>query len=219
MVEIIAGRVNVSNNAYRMKLIFSIILILLTFNLFGQNGYVKLQNDSTLTGYLRYYTSIQDGHQGIEFWRTKKDKEPLKISKRRINEYAIKKDTFKVLHQFKPFPDGETFFEIVDAKLKSSGKINLYIIENYQNVMPVGPTPGTELYLQLSMRSLGKYTYIYILEDKATGFLKALPSEKEKLFESLADFFPEKYIKKYDEVKGKVNYRSIPSLVKLYNSK
>ncbi|WP_276374931.1 hypothetical protein [Chryseolinea sp. H1M3-3] len=202
-----------------MKLIFSIILILPTFALIGQNGYIKLQNDSTLTGYLRYYTSIKDGHQGIEFWRTKKDKEPLKISKQRINEYAIKKDTFKVLHQFTPFPDNETFFEIVDAKLKSSGKINLYIIDNYQNVNRVSTYTGGGIIPAIVDESLGNYTYIYILEDKETGFLKALPSKREKLLESLADFFPEKYIKKYDEVKGKVNYRSVPALVKLYNSK
>ncbi len=190
-----------------------------TLKIFGQNGYIKLDNDSTLVGYLRYYVSSKDGHQGIELWRTKKDKAPLKIPKRTIYEYAIKKDTCKVLHQFKPFHDTQTYFELVDAKLKSSGKVNLYIIEDYQNINRVSTYTGGGLIPGIIDESLRIHTYIYILEDKEIGFLKALPSKKGKLQESLMDFFPEKYIIKYDEVKGEINYQSIPDLVKLYNSK
>ena len=202
-----------------MRILFLTILIVSTFRLFGQNGYIKLDNDSTLVGYLRYYVAIKDGHQGIELWRTKKDREPLKIPKRTINEYAIKKDTFKVLHQFKPFHDSQTYFELVDAKLKSRGKVNLYVVENYQNVNRVSTYTEGGLIPAIIDESLGNHTYMYILEDKETGFLKALPSKKEKLKESLMDFFPEKYIIKYDEVRGELNYKSIPDLVKLYNSK
>jgi hypothetical protein len=208
-----------SNNSLNMKIVLLIILTVSTFRLFGQNGYIKLDNDSTLVGYLRYYVSIKDGHQGIELWRTKKDKQPLKIPKRTINEYAIKKDTFKVLHQFKPFHDTQTYFELVEAKLKSSGKVNLYIIENYQNVNRVSIYTGGGLIPAVIDVSLGNHSYMYILEDKEMGFLKALPSKKQKLKESLMEFFPEKYIIKYDEVKGEIDYKSIPDLVKLYNSK
>ncbi len=116
-----------------MRTAFIIILSLSTTQLWGQNGYVILKNDSTISGYLRYYTSINDGHQGIELWRTKKDKDPLKISRQTINEYAIKKDTFKVLHHFVPFQGDKTYFEIVDAKLMARGKVNFYITENFQN--------------------------------------------------------------------------------------
>jgi len=138
-----------------MKIALLIILTLSTFELFGQNGYVKLRNDSTHLGYLRYYVSIKDGHQGIELWRTKRDKEPLKIPKQTIDEYAIKKDTFKVLHRFKPFHDTQTYFELVDAKLKSRGKINLYIIENYQNTNRVSTYTGGGLIPILIDESLG----------------------------------------------------------------
>ena len=86
-----------------MRSVILIALTLLVHSTWGQNGYVKLNNDSTLVGYLKYYHSIQDGSLGIEFWQTKKDKNPRKISRQVIDEYAIKKDTFKVLHQFKPF--------------------------------------------------------------------------------------------------------------------
>jgi hypothetical protein len=202
-----------------MRILFLTILTVSTLKSFGQNGYIKLDNDSTIVGYLRYYVSFMDGHQGIELWRTKKDKEPLKIPKQTINEYAIKKDTFKVLHQFKPFQDTQTYFELVDAKLKSRGKVNLYIIENYNNTNRVSTYTGGGLIPAIIDESLGNYTYMYILEDKTTGFLKALPSKKEKLKESLMDFFPEKYVVKYDQVKGEINYKSIPDLVKLYNSK
>lgn len=159
-----------------MKILFLIVLVISTLSVFGQNGYVKLDNDSTLNGYLRYYVSNKDGHQGIELWRTKRDKNPLKIPKQRINEYAIKKDTFKVLHQFRPFHDSETYYELVDAKLKSSGKVNLYLIKNNQNAMMVGMYTGGGLVPVLITVSLGGYDYMYILEDKQTSFLKALPS-------------------------------------------
>lgn len=202
-----------------MKILFLIVLVISTLSVFGQNGYVKLDNDSTLNGYLRYYVSNKDGHQGIELWRTKRDKNPLKIPKQRINEYAIKKDTFKVLHQFRPFHDSETYYELVDAKLKSSGKVNLYLIKNNQNAMMVGMYTGGGLVPVLITVSLGGYDYMYILEDKQTSFLKALPSKKEKLFEALLEFFPERYIRKYQEVKGEIRYNSVYDLVKLYNSK
>ena len=112
-----------------MKATFSIIILSMSLSqLVAQNGYVKLDNDSTIIGYLKYYTSIKDGHPGIEVWKTKKDKEPRRIPKWKIHEYAIKKDTFRVLTQFKPFHDTPTYFELVEATLKSSGKVNLYVI-------------------------------------------------------------------------------------------
>ena len=75
-----------------MKVILPVIILNLSVcHLFAQNGYVRLGNDSTIIGYLKYYTSIKDGHPGIEVWRTKKDKEPIRIPKWQIDEYAIKR--------------------------------------------------------------------------------------------------------------------------------
>ena len=59
---------------------------------------------------------------------------------------------------------------------------------------------------------------MYLIEDRTTGLLKAIPSRKDELKEALLDFFPELYIIKYAEVKGEINYKSLPDLVKLYNS-
>jgi hypothetical protein len=197
-----------------MKNVIILLLIVLTTQVWGQSGYVKMDNDSTLVGFLRYYVSAKDGHQGFELWRTKKDKNPLKIPKHAITEYAIKKDTFKVLHQFKPFDDAELYFETIDARRESSGKVNLYTIEYYQNANVIMPyTGGVRTYSNPWV-----YTFIYILEDRE-GFVKALPAKREMLKEALMNFFPEKYVLKYEEVNGAIQYKSIPELVKLYNSK
>lgn len=200
-------------------IIFIIVLNLSTSHVFAQNGYVKLDNGATMIGYLKHYTSVKDGHPGIELWRTKKDRDPLRIPKWQIDEYAIKKDTFRVLTQFRPFHDTQTYFELVEARLKSSGKVNLYIIPNYQNADRVSTYTGGGLIPALIDESLGNHTFMYLIEDSATGFLKAIPSKKDKLKESLLDFFPEQYLTKYAEVKGEINYKSLPELVNLYNSR
>ena len=202
-----------------MRNLLFFVLTLLTTPLCGQNGYVKLMNDSVIVGYLKYYNSARDGHQGIELWRTKKDKSPLRITKEELSEYAIKGDTFKVLHQFKPFPEAQAYFEVVDARLKSSGKVNLYIIENYQSASRVSTYTGGGLIPALIDESTGNLPYIYVVEDKKINYLKALPAKKAKLQEVLMDFFPERYILKYAEVKGEIDYKAIPDLVQLYNSR
>ena len=200
-----------------MKTAFIIILISSTTQLWGQNGYVRLENDSIVRGYLRYYTPINDVNRGIEVWRTKKDKNPLKIPRYIVSEYAIEKDTFKVFHRFRPFEKGNTYFEVADAKLRVSGKVNLYFIDNTQN--NVSTYTGGGLLPGLLDENIGNQPYIYVLEDKATGFYKALPSKKEKLKEALMEVFPERYVIRYGEVKGEIKYKSIPALVELYNSK
>lgn len=200
-----------------MKTIFSLILSAFAFHASAQNGYLKLTNDSTFTGYLKYYASVSDGRPGIEFWRTKNDKSPRRIPKQQISEYAIRKDTFKVLHKFKPFHDGDTYFEIADAKLKSSGKINLYIVDNSQN--RVSTYTGGGLIPAIIDESSGNHPFLYLLEDNRSGYIGALSSKKDKLREALRDFFPDAYLTKYAEVKGEIKYKSVPDLVKLYNSR
>jgi hypothetical protein len=201
-----------------MRMLF-FMLSLLSTNLYAQNGYIKWGDDSMRVGYLRTYVALKNGQQGIELWRTKKDKLPLKIPKAKISEYAIKKDTFKVLHQYKPFPNRSIYFELVDAKLKVSGKVNLYIIENFHNANRVSNYTVGGLIPAIIDEGMGNFTFLYILEDRKTGFIKAMSSRKEELMESLLDFFPENYIIKYGSVKGEIKYRSLPEVVKLYNSK
>lgn len=202
-----------------MKIVLTLILSFSSLTLFAQNGYIKLNNDSLLVGYLRFYTSVENGQRGLEFWRTKNDKAPRRIPKTDIEEYAIKKDTFKVLHQFKPFYDSKTYFELVDAKLKHRGKVNLFVIENYQNPSSVGTYTGGGLAPAVIDISLGNVAYLYILESVDTGFLRGIPSKKEKMKEALRDFFPDDYILSYHELKGEIKYKFIPDLVSRYNSR
>lgn len=202
------------NFTFNMKTLLTSIFIIITLSLSAQNGYLKTKSDSVITGYLKYYASANDGSPGIELWKTKNDKNPRRIPKSEIVEFAIKKDTFKVLHQYKPFTDSKTYYEIIDAERKSSGKINLYRIYNRQRTR----TNGNTVYV-IPDGSIEDYEYLYILEDGKTGFMKTIPSRKAKIDEALKDFFPERYIVKYAEVNGKIKYSDIPDLVKLYNSK
>jgi hypothetical protein len=200
----------------RAPLLF--ILTFFTTHLWAQKGYVLLDNDSILSGYIRYYMSAKDGHQGFEIWETKHDKDPQKIPKATVREYAIKNDTFKIFRQYAPFPDRRIYFEQVDAKLLESGKINLYAIEIAQPT-PI-PTPDGGASVSVAIRVYPwQQPYIYILEDKKSGFHKALPSDREDLKETLMEFYPERYVIKYDEVKGKIKYSEVPDIVRLYNSK
>jgi hypothetical protein len=201
-----------------MKIVLTCCIVTFSHALFAQNGYVKLKNyDSTIVGFLRSYTAVNGGLQGIEVWKTKKDKDPVKYPKTDIFEYAIKKDTFRVLHQFKPFQTTQTYFEHVDAKVISRGKVSLLLIENYVNAARISNYTGGGLVPGVIDELMENYSYMYILEDK-DGY-SGVSSKKDQLKETLLDFFPDKYVAKYSEVNGKINYHSLPDLVKLYNSK
>lgn len=208
---------------YPMSKSFKVVLIiaLTAFSpmMYGQNGYIRLKNDSVLSGFIRHVPLESSGERGLEFWRSKTDKNPRKISKDDIIEYAIKKDTFKLIHQFKPFESEDTYFEVAEAQLQSSGKVRLYKLEVNPNskYIPTGPGGGIT---QIPVRVyITNYSIIYLLEYPKTNYVRALPNEDEKLHEALIDFFPERFITKYEEVKGKIKYRNIPDLVKFYNSK
>lgn len=202
-----------------MKIFALIIILTGSFELSAQNGYVKLKNDSVIIGYVKYYTTISEGQQGFEIWKTKKDKNPLRILKTSVWEYAIKKDTFRILQNFRPFEETNTYFDLVEAKLISRGKVDLYVIENYQNSNRISTYTGGGLIPAIIDESMGNFTYMYVVENSKSGYLRGLSSKKEKLMETLRDFFPDQYLEKYNELKEKITYKTIPSLVKLYNSK
>lgn len=201
-----------------MKYLIVAVLLVSAVNTYGQNGYVNLKDGSTFIGFVRRYVAISDGHPGLEVWRTKTDKNPMKISKKDIVEYAIGKDTFKVFHQFKPFVDSNTYFECIDARRKSSGKVNLYILP-LQNTASVSSYTGGGLIPAIIDEYVGNYPFFYVLEDEKLGYLSAVSSKKELLHETLLDFFPEEYVTKYVEVNGEIKYKEVPKLVQLYNTR
>ncbi len=179
----------------------SFFLVISSLSSSAQKGYIRLDNDSVVFGFVRFYLSHDDGQRWVEVWKTKTDKKPFKTLNSHVIGYALKKDTFKVLRDFKPFQNRGLYYKTVDAKLVASGKINLYSFYETTSGGFGAPMSSVEY---------------FILEDNETKFLKALPSaDKEVLFE----FFPQRYVSKYEEVKGKIKYKNIPDLVKLYNSK
>ena len=170
----------------RIRILPFIIVALSTLHVSGQNAYVKLDDDSTIVGYVRTYIDQRDGRQGFEVWRTKRDKDPRRIPRSKVVEYAIKKDTFKILRHFRPFQDRKTYFETVDAKLISSGKVNLYFIEEYEYY------PESAGHWHGNMPNVVALSSpLYVLEDKKTNYVKALPTDKPKLKRVLMEFFPE----------------------------
>ncbi|MEZ4972437.1 MAG: hypothetical protein R2820_03970 [Cyclobacteriaceae bacterium] len=200
------------------KLTITISAILIAVQSWGQYGYIKLYNDAIVEGHLRRYVSFKDGHQGIELWKTKNDKEPRKIPKTEIQEYAIKKDTFKVFHDYYSFYYPDIYFKLIDGKRRQSGKINVYVLfqknldPTINDAMSLGTIGKNEPFYK------GGGSDIYILE-RRDGFFRDMPLELEKLEDALLDFFPERVLNRYKEEKGrgKIKYKSIPKLVKFYN--
>jgi hypothetical protein len=193
----------------------------------AQNGYVKLKNsDSTIVGYIKRYVPVGNGPQGIEVWKTKTDKNPRRIPKTEIYEFAIKKDTFRILHQFQPFPSASTFFEYLEAKVVSRGKVTLLSVENYADPGSVSTFTGGGLVpvaidaatgnLEFQ-KIMGSRSQMYVLEN-AAGY-NAVSPRKNDLKETLLDYFPDKFVEKYAEKFGEITYRSLDEMVTFYNSK
>jgi hypothetical protein len=155
------------------------------------------------------------GDRGIELWRDKRDKHAKRISREMISEYAIEKDTFKMFRSFMPFQESEVFIELAAAKIISRGKIILYEIKEFKNPNFMDAKTGLVVVYDSNFQE----NYFYVIEEKATGNKRAISTNKEKMSEALLDFFPEKYLTKYAEVNGKIKYKTIPNVVKLYNSK
>jgi hypothetical protein len=126
-----------------MKAVTTLMILAVSLRLVAQNGYViRKERDTTIIGYLKYFHAISDGQQGIEVWKTKKDRDPLQLNMSQIFEYAIRKDTFRVLHNFKPFSRTSTYFDVAEAVIVARGKVNLLLIKNYQNPSRVSTYTG-----------------------------------------------------------------------------
>ncbi|MBX2967533.1 MAG: hypothetical protein KF845_15430 [Cyclobacteriaceae bacterium] len=202
-----------------MRWYLVILLVALSFNLYSQNGYVKISSDSIMIGFVKRYTSHMDGSKGLEVWRTKNDPQPIRVKMSSIYEYAIKKDTFRILHDFIPFASEKIYFETVEAQVISTGKVTLLKINALNDrkrstqsmIIYTGERP-------VSVMTFRENNYTYVLEEPGTDYLRALPYEQQKLLETLKEFFPERYLIRYKEEKGAIVYSKVPALVKLYNS-
>lgn len=200
-----------------------LILFLMVFpniNVPAQYGYIKLENDSILRGYLRSFRTVTDAQEGFEVWRTKTDKNPLKILKRHIAEYGIGNDTIEVLHDFTPFDDDDLYIDVVDAHYVLRGKISLLKTRNYR---AKAFTPGAphsangQVFLVPVPHHLNEPSTIYLLKDK-TGILRAV-KWGDGLRKSLLPFFSETFLDRYEEKFGRIKYNNFPKFVKFVNAK
>jgi len=116
------------------KLILVRILALIFFSVYyisvlGQNGYIILNNDSIVHGYLK----IVNWGAEIELWKTLKDKNPSRFKRLSLKEYAIKKDTIRI---FQDIVTSSVFLDNIDiieddfvtivAKRIVGGRVQLY---------------------------------------------------------------------------------------------
>jgi hypothetical protein len=57
------------------------------------------------------------------------------------------------------------------------------------------------------------------LENPETGFVSGVPSRREEMLEKLRDFFPERYLARYEEEKQEITYKTLKEMVVFYNSR
>lgn len=189
------------------------------FEIFAQYGYVKVEKDSVIKGFIKPFREVINADEGLEIWKTKKDRSPSKILKRHIQEYAIGKDTIKVVHDYTPFSDEDFYFDNVDARYVRRGKLNLLIIKNFKQFKAVPIHTPSAMLLLIIPKKIGEISYIYILEDKKSRQFRAMPFNQKDLREALLDFFSERFLQLYEQKIEGIKYKSLPKLIEFYNSK
>jgi hypothetical protein len=201
-----------------MRYLLNVTLLFCSLSCFGQNGYIRLiDSDSLLTGFVRLVSGSSEGPM-LEYWRTKNDKHPRKISKDQIAEYAIKKDTIRIIHNFRPFADEELYYERIETRLLRGKKINMLLLY-YANPDAVSTYTGGGLLFGAIDAANKNYSFIYVLEDRK-GYIRGIPPKDENNFmDALQDFFPARFLERYAEENGPIKYKHIPKLVNLYNSR
>jgi hypothetical protein len=191
-----------------MRILVIWTITLASFEGMAQRGFVKMTNDSILTGYIRPY-SKPTGERGYEVWKTKTDKNPIQIPRARIRKFCIKKDTFLVLNQYRPLQDERFYVRSLDIKPIEKGKVNLYRLEYTNSGVVETDDVGIDVRIV--------YT-IYILEDPKTEAYTAVPADEELMTETLLNFFPEEFIFEHQREHGRIYYRELPELVRLFNA-
>jgi hypothetical protein len=202
-----------------MKFLICAIAFFFSTELFAQYGYVKLEKDSVIKGYIRNFRTINDAQEGLEVWKTKTNENPAKILKKSIVEYSTGKDTVMVIHDLTPFNDEDLYFDCIDAHYVLKGKINLLKVRNYR-ARALGPggtvmTPNG-LMPVMRMRNLDEPNNIYFIESK-DGTLNAMKWGKA-LHQSLLSVFPETFLVRYEDKFGKITYNKLPKFIKFVNS-
>jgi len=183
----------------------------------GQNGYVKLQNDSIIYGFLRFQRSIENGQQQIELWESKADASPTTFNVLELNEYAFRKDTFRVLRNFFPFWDEDLYFEIALAELITSGTVDLLQITDHATITATTSAYGA-LIPALMAQGITARGNIYILQDGSGRRVRALKKDEDEFARSIRPFI-ENNQQLLERVERKeLGYKDIENIVLTYNA-
>jgi hypothetical protein len=196
--------------------ISTLTLFLSAFSLSAQEGYIKFNKNSMVKGFIKVHTAHQSGEHQIEYHETKEDPQPKRYHKKDIMEYAIKHDTFRILKNFYPFDIEDFYFEVVDAKVLRSGKVNLLGVDSRHHT--ISNYSGGGLLSALLDESLAHLPYVYVLHDSENDYARGIPSKKDKFREYMIDFFSEEIIAGYEKEKGTLHFRDLEKFVVYYNS-
>jgi hypothetical protein len=203
------------------KTIFILFLVCLTFNGYSQKGYIITQSDSLKIGFLKYQRNDKSQLE-IELWETKRDKNPKKYLLSELNEYAIKKDTFRVFTNVYPYKGESLFFDILELRIIKKGKLNLYsgfeIDGGIGNDLFIAGTRNTAeaqmaLNPSFNLRGFTISKRIFVIEDN-TGNIQVI--NRKDFIDDLSMFLNyDKYSAKLPN--QKLLYDDIPKLIELYN--
>lgn len=189
--------------------------------LFAQNGYLITENGEKKEGYLRYQISSENGQHEIEYWETFKDKNPKHYTLTDLKEYAIRKDTFKILKGFYPFRESETGIEMIKVSVELRGKINVYSgsITSWQDGKVIHYTyDGSEIGgAPKSLVGYGKYQnteQYWILEDEKGMIALSRDKPISDLIFFLKD---ENFIQSRIAKSKKFKYKKVIDLIEEYN--
>lgn len=182
----------------------------------AQYGYIITEDGSVKNGFIKYQRNFHAGHLEIELWKTKNDKAPKRYPLAGLKEYAIKKDTFRVVREFRPFEEVEHSIELIELKIINRGHLNLY--ETKEQLEKKSWILSRDYDLEYEFD--GSYKVVnrqaaktYIIDDHKGNFFAVDPDNFE---DDLSEFLNFEKLSKEVTTK-KFKYKHIPELIELYN--
>lgn len=193
----------------------------------AQAGYVKYYDtDSVVIGFIRFVRPVNQEPQ-LEIWETKNSKKPIRVVMDDISEYSMGKDTFRIIRNFQPFTGKDIFFDIVEAKIVVSGRIELLEIQNpyYRNQQGFGYASGGVAVSVNPFFSKTNKQEIVALHEKRNGYIRMVTEQtdfaNDKLMRDVVeDFFPASAIDAFEkEHNKKLTARNLKKFMLEYKAK
>lgn len=167
----------------------------------SQSGYVWLiGEDSVRRGEVREVYQIEGEGRGVEIMRWNKKRE--KYSFRRVQEFATKRDTFRVFNELQLDHRKSTWMEVALGKPICLGRLNLYSLRSPWEMRDSFWGPVSE---------------VLILVDPDTLEVRPLVGN---VLTVLEDFIPRNEIDQFlRRFNGKVKYKDVGALICEFNTR